>query len=331
MPALSIIIPIYNTPVDALARCFDSIRSLGNTDYEVLLIDDGSESQVGDFCRNYVTEHPAFIYEYKENGGVSSARNLGSEKATGTYITFLDADDILIGGPLADALRDSSDDMVLLDTQVTEKGRDSIWYAFDQDSGPISANTILEVLITTSRLNGPYSKLYKRELIQTNRILFDTDFVTGEDWDYICRFVLCANSFRYLKASAYRYYRDGGNAKSRVNRFPDTMLDNTIAMYRKKEAIIRERFSPEEQPALLSAAATILIENLFNTAADLMLLKKLTPERKARLLEASAQASVYLLPESSGKTQKKAQILAHRFWAVRPLAYLRELYLKIKK
>ena len=76
---------------------------------------------------------------------------------------------------------------------------------------------------------------------------------------------------------------------------------------------------------------------IINTAAVLaggllgLLLKKLTPQRKARLLEASAQASVNLLPAASGKTRKKAWILAHCFAAVLPLACLRELYLLIKK
>jgi len=331
MPVLSIIIPIYNTPVDALQRCFDSIDSLGDTDYEVLLIDDGSKPPVGEFCRSFVKEHPAFVYQYKENGGVSSARNLGITKATGDHITFLDADDIIIGMPIAKALRDTDCDLVILDTLVTEKEKDSVWTAFDRESGPISTETVLEVLLTSHLLNGPYAKLYKRDLIRKNNVRFDQLFVTGEDWDFASRFVLCCSTIVYLKESAYRYFRDGGNAKSRVNRFPDTMLDNTISMYEKKAAIVADRFCPEKQPALMSAASTILIENLFNTAADLMLLKKLTPERKRRLLEASAKARTCLLPESSEKTKIKAWILAHCFGAVRPLAHLREIYLKYKK
>lgn len=331
MVDLSIIIPIYNTPTEALQRCFTSIETLGNARYEVLLIDDGSKPFVGEFCRAYVANRPAFRYVHKENGGVSSARNLGLDMASGNYISFLDADDILLGDPIARALETATEDLVLFDTQVEEKGVTNLWSAFEQASGEVPVKTLLEVLVTSPRLNGPYAKLYKSTLLQEHHTRFDTTFVTGEDWEFTCRFVLCATTVTYCKESTYLYYRDGGNAKSRVKRFPDTMLDNTIAMYRKKEQIVSQRFPKEEHPALLNAAAVSLIENLFNTAADMLLLGNLTRPRKTRLLDACAQASVHLLPEASGKTRKKAWILEHCFVAVAPLACLRELYLRIKK
>ena len=67
MPDLSIIIPIYNTPIADLQRCFDSMPK--DDIFQIILIDDGSEASIGDFCKTYIRDYPSFSYYYKENGG----------------------------------------------------------------------------------------------------------------------------------------------------------------------------------------------------------------------------------------------------------------------
>ena len=104
---LSIIIPIYNVS-DFLPRCFDSIQrqGLANGEYEVILVDDGSTDDSKDVCMNYVGQNcSVFKYFYKENGGVSSARNYGLSKARGEYVYFMDGDDYLVTEGLSTVLR----------------------------------------------------------------------------------------------------------------------------------------------------------------------------------------------------------------------------------
>lgn len=60
---LSVIVPIYNTPINALERCLQSMLSLGTVDYEVLLIDDGSKESIGAFCKEYIVEKKGNWYE----------------------------------------------------------------------------------------------------------------------------------------------------------------------------------------------------------------------------------------------------------------------------
>lgn len=93
-PLISVIIPVYNTPVSFLASCISSIESQKFTDFEVILVNDGSTSELAKSYTALSKEH-GFILINKENGGVSSARNLGIQKASGTYITFIDSDDII--------------------------------------------------------------------------------------------------------------------------------------------------------------------------------------------------------------------------------------------
>ena len=89
---ISIIVPIFNTE-KYLHQCLNSILSQSYENFECLLINDGSTDASASICREYVAKDARFRYFEKENGGVSSARNLGIERSEGAYVTFIDSDD----------------------------------------------------------------------------------------------------------------------------------------------------------------------------------------------------------------------------------------------
>lgn len=91
-PTVSIIVPIYNME-RFLGQCLDSIASQTFTDWECLLIDDGSTDRSLAICKQYAEEDKRFITIHKENGGVSSARQKGIDNAAGKYIAWVDPDD----------------------------------------------------------------------------------------------------------------------------------------------------------------------------------------------------------------------------------------------
>ena len=92
MPQISVIVPVYNTE-KYLHRCIDSILAQTFTDFELLLIDDGSTDNSGTICDEYATKDSRVRVFHKKNGGVSSARNLGVDNAKGEWVTFVDSDD----------------------------------------------------------------------------------------------------------------------------------------------------------------------------------------------------------------------------------------------
>lgn len=92
MPKISIIVPVYKAE-NVLAKCVDSVLAQTFADWELLLIDDGSPDGSGALCDDYAGQDDRVRVFHKSNGGVSSARNLGMEKASGDYILFIDADD----------------------------------------------------------------------------------------------------------------------------------------------------------------------------------------------------------------------------------------------
>ena len=94
MKLLSVIVPVYNTK-PYLERCVASIRNQSYENLEILLIDDGSSDQSGSLCEKMALEDKRVRAFHKENGGSSSARNLGLQYAKGEYIAFVDSDDYL--------------------------------------------------------------------------------------------------------------------------------------------------------------------------------------------------------------------------------------------
>lgn len=94
MPQVSIIVPIYNVE-KYLRDCIDSILAQTYTDWECLLIDDGSLDNSGLICDEYAKKDSRFKVFHKPNGGVSSARNLGLQRALGEWVTFIDSDDFI--------------------------------------------------------------------------------------------------------------------------------------------------------------------------------------------------------------------------------------------
>ncbi|MDE6492041.1 MAG: glycosyltransferase [Lactobacillus sp.] len=93
-PVFSILIPVYNS-ADYLTACLESIRNQHFTDFEVILIDDGSRDESGRICDDFAHSDSRFIVHHVQNGGVSKARNLGISQSRGRYITFVDSDDII--------------------------------------------------------------------------------------------------------------------------------------------------------------------------------------------------------------------------------------------
>lgn len=94
MKRLSIIIPVYNSE-KYLKNCLDSIVAQTYSQWECLLIDDGSTDCSSKICKNYAEQNPRFKYLRKKNGGVADAGNYGLERVQGEYVSFVDNDDLL--------------------------------------------------------------------------------------------------------------------------------------------------------------------------------------------------------------------------------------------
>ena len=94
MAKASIIIPIYNVR-DYVQKAIDSAVNQSESDIEIILVDDGSTDGSGELCDCFAKTDKRIKVIHKENGGLSSARNVGAEAASGEYVMYLDGDDYL--------------------------------------------------------------------------------------------------------------------------------------------------------------------------------------------------------------------------------------------
>ena len=193
-PKISIIVPVYNVE-QYLRRCIDSILNQSFTDFELLLIDDGSKDSSGEICDEYVARDSRIRVFHKENGGVSSARNLGLDNAMGEYITFVDADDYLLCNTITDKIFNEKFDLIQLNRSsgsYLRKIRKNII------CNKITSNKVF--LVYTYEIWG---KVIKREIIGKTR--FDKTLSIGEDilfnimiLDKIKNFILFTDSGGYF-------------------------------------------------------------------------------------------------------------------------------------
>lgn len=204
---ISIIVPIYNAE-QYLRRCIDSILAQSYTDFELLLIDDGSKDASGDICDEYAAKDTRVRVFHKENGGVSSARNLGLDNAQGEYITFCDADDHVSEDWLA-----AYSEAIASNVALAIQG----YYAIDGDNTvekllqPHSGNSIeaKRKLIESQFAQDTYYylwvKLFRRDLLESHQIRFDEQSVLGEDTQFISKYLEYAVSFMCIDSMGYYY------------------------------------------------------------------------------------------------------------------------------
>ena len=132
---VSIIVPIYNAQ-KTLERCIESILNQDFSDFELLLIDDGSKDDSGKICDVYAKKDHRVRVIHKENSGVSASRNLALQEAKGEYLQFLDADDWITPNAtrlLVESLEQNHCDMVIADFYRVIKERLSHKGSIDED------------------------------------------------------------------------------------------------------------------------------------------------------------------------------------------------------
>ena len=175
-PTISVIVPVYNTE-KYLRRCIDSVLAQTYQDFELLLIDDGSKDSSGAICDEYAAQDARVKVFHKENGGVSSARNVGLDNARGEWITFVDSDDYIEENFLKSFEGNLDADLVVGNTVLITLPRTKhhcIPFGCYMDLEHFISSYLLE-----SILRVPWGKLYRANIIVDLR--FNENMRLGED------------------------------------------------------------------------------------------------------------------------------------------------------
>lgn len=208
-PKISIIVPVYKAE-QHLHRCVDSILAQTFTDFELLLIDDGSPDNSGTICDEYAKKDNRVRVFHKENGGVSSARNLGLENAQGNWIAFIDADDYIHKDYLLSFSKNLDVDFIVGSFQIV--GSNEKWNGVLENK--YYDKTILKKDIVklsfTLNFQVPWGKLFNRNIICNNNIVFDEKIHSGEDSLFVLTYLIYTSTLRLCNNTYYFYER--GNA-----------------------------------------------------------------------------------------------------------------------
>lgn len=211
-PVISIIVPIYNVE-PYLSKCLDSIFSQTFTNWECILVDDGSTDKSGIICDEYACKDPRIQVIHKENGGVSSTRNRGISVAKGKYLYFSDADDELLPNCLA-VLYENMEEHVDLVTASYIRFEYGIVNPekIKKDSCLFTIGEYLENISTfpNARIceRYCYTKLFRKSIIDDNNLKFNEDFAYREDVLFLYSYVvLCHNKIAGVNIPVYNYFR----------------------------------------------------------------------------------------------------------------------------
>ena len=248
---LSIVVPVYN--VEAyLSECLESIINQSFASWELLLVDDGSLDNSGLICDKYATIDHRILVFHKSNGGVSSARNLGIKEASGEWITFVDADDLVeptfFEGLLCQTKINMKLDFVQggctnysaglkgsIEQQYTDKISSDFIYLFNNFRG-----------LTVS-------KLFRLENVKKGfnglPIKFDENMRFAEDMAFTLDYIKTVESYAFVQEVGYLYRRDNNQSAMHNTRHLsyDKFYYSAIKLYDCVVEVIKAKDIPEDQ------------------------------------------------------------------------------------
>lgn len=212
-PEISVIVPVYNVE-KYLCSCIDSILAQTFTDFELLLIDDGSKDKSGEICDEYAKRDCRVKVFHKENGGVSSARNLGIDESKGEYLFFVDSDDIISSSYIEMFVNYiKKNDSVCVVCKYTNRLsllKNQINSIKTKEM--TSSEFLDEIWISEGKLDGYlWNKMFKRKILIDLNIRFDEKVSIWEDMLFVVEYFVNISTVIFVDAVLY-YYRDTMNS-----------------------------------------------------------------------------------------------------------------------
>ena len=248
-PTVSIIVPVYNAQA-TIQRCLNSIISQTFSDFEVLLIDDGSVDDSGLICDSYALRDKRIKVFHNENRGVSTARNYALDRAEGEYIQFLDSDDWITADAIQQLVRAAQKyncDMVISDFYRVVNERVSI-------KGDIEEDAVLSrEEFATHMMENPadfyygvlWNKLYRRSIVEEHSLRMNPDISWCEDFLFNLEYIRYANRFYALNIPLYYYVKTKGSLVSQgTSLFTTIQMKATVFEYYNR--LYKDIFDEEE-------------------------------------------------------------------------------------
>lgn len=242
MKRFSIIIPLYNINIEYLEECLESCIKQDYNDYEIIVVDDGSEINYNSLLSKFKSK---IKYIRTDNFGVSHARNIGIKNSIGKYLLFLDSDDYLPTNCLkeyANVINEQKFDIVIAKTYIIENNI-SINHCRKNNSFKITNKEELHRAVmfnndpNFSCVDTVWAKLYSKEFLEKNSLFFNEKLKNCEDVIFNYEAYHKAENIYYLNLPTY-YYRV--NNYSACHSFQSGMLDISLMFLKEQKKLIEK-------------------------------------------------------------------------------------------
>lgn len=225
MDLVSVVVPCYNMEKH-VKKCIDSLKKQKYDNFEVLLIDDGSKDNTKNVIKKQIKNNKKFKYYYKENGGLSDARNYGIERAKGKYICFIDSDDYVHPDYILDLYKKIKG----------TKNSVSVCY-FDRVYGEKhKLNRIENNIPFMIKHPAAWNKMFDLDFIKNNNLKF-LKGIWYEDLNFFLKTLLKTNDFKIIEKSLYYYIQNPSSIMHKVDDRIYQVFDclEDVEKYAKKE------------------------------------------------------------------------------------------------
>lgn len=241
MPKISIIVPVYNVE-KYLEKCIESILNQSFTDFELILVDDGSTDNSGNICDTYKNKDNRVVVIHKENGGLSYARNKGIDISGGDYIGFVDSDDF-INKEMYKILYEN----IILNQADISICKEKKFYEEDNIELNNTENEVVVDVLNSSevlrkldnirtRFVYSWNKLYKKELFE--KIRYPENMIYEDEW-LSPKLIYKSSKIAYIDRCLYYYRQRQGsivNSKFRVEKFDKVYaLEDNVKFFKKNK------------------------------------------------------------------------------------------------
>lgn len=214
--SIAVIVTLYNAS-QYLPQCIDNILSQTFQDFELLLINDGSTDNSREICDEYAKKDKRIKVFHEKHRGVAHARQVGIDNATGKYLLYIDADDIIAPTILQDLYDNAEEDnaeIVICDyTELTHSGEIYKPQKPSSNSGVSLFNDIMN-----GKLYGAlWNKMIKTECIKRSLVKFPEELTMREDLVFLSKLLPHINTVAYVPKALYGY--DRRNTSSLTNNY----------------------------------------------------------------------------------------------------------------
>lgn len=247
-PKISIIVPVYNVE-QYIKRCVESILKQTITNFELILINDGSSDNSGQLCDELSCKDTRIRVLHISNGGVSNARNLGIQSSRGEWISFIDSDDFVTEDYLETLLQPvETDEAIGFSIGKLHHIQNGVVTPFQKTTCEVNVwdteQTLKELLTTEKTSFFPVAKLFRKSLIQGHK--FNSQYHLAEDALFLTELLLQTNCKTvFIDKSIYFYDHREGSATTSVNQY----VFDTVTVYQKIIHMVKNEF-PRLQPEL---------------------------------------------------------------------------------